>query len=77
MSDKDRIFDPATLRKFETLTLQATQVRSGVMKGERRSVKRGTSIEFADYRNYVKGDDLRRIDWNIYARFGTPLHQNS
>jgi uncharacterized protein (DUF58 family) len=42
------------------------------MKGERRSIKRGTSIEFADYRNYVAGDDLRRLDWNIYARLERP-----
>ena len=43
------------------------------MKGERRSTKRGTSIEFADYRDYVKGDDLRRVDWNIYARLERPF----
>ena len=40
---------------------------------ERRSTKRGTSIEFADYRNYTPGDDLRRLDWNIYARLDRPL----
>ncbi|MEJ2151286.1 MAG: DUF58 domain-containing protein, partial [Chloroflexota bacterium] len=49
------------------------KIRAGVMKGERRSVKRGTSIEFADYRNYVRGDDLRRLDWNIYARLEKPF----
>ncbi len=38
------------------------------MKGERRSPKRGQSVEFADYRNYTHGDDLRRVDWNAYAR---------
>ncbi|MBI5928258.1 MAG: DUF58 domain-containing protein [Chloroflexi bacterium] len=68
-----KIFDPATLRKFEQLSLVASQVRAGVMKGERRSSKRGTSIEFADYRDYVKGDDLRRVDWNIYARLERPF----
>jgi uncharacterized protein (DUF58 family) len=41
---------------------------AGKMKGERRSKRRGQSVEFADYRNYVVGDDLRFIDWNIYAR---------
>jgi uncharacterized protein (DUF58 family) len=51
----------------------ATQVRAGAMKGDRRSSKRGTSIEFADYRNYSPGDDLRRLDWNIYARLERPL----
>lgn len=78
MSTAFRIFDPSTLRKFESLALVANQVRSGSMKGERRSTKRGTSVEFADYRDYVKGDDLRRVDWNIYARFDRPyikLHE--
>ena len=62
------IFDEATLRKLSTLSLVARQVRAGVFQGERRSSKRGTSIEFADYRDYVAGDDLRRVDWNVYAR---------
>ena len=43
------------------------------MKGERRSTKRGTSIEFADYRDYTRGDDLRRLDWNVYARLEKPF----
>ncbi|NJL96185.1 MAG: DUF58 domain-containing protein, partial [Anaerolineae bacterium] len=67
------LFDPATLRKLETLSMIARQVRAGALKGERRSKKRGTSIEFADYRDYVKGDDLRRVDWNIYARLERPF----
>ncbi len=67
------LFDEPTLRKLEQLTLVAEQVRVGVMKGDRRSRKRGTSIEFADYRNYVKGDDLRRLDWNVYARLERPF----
>jgi uncharacterized protein (DUF58 family) len=67
------LFDETTLRKLEQLTLIAERVRVGVMKGDRRSSKRGTSIEFADYRNYVKGDDLRRLDWNVYARLERPF----
>src|SRR5512145_3159558 len=69
----DRIFDEKTLRKLDRLTLVANKVRAGAIKGERRSSKRGTSIEFADYRNYVRGDDLRRVDWNIYARLQKPF----
>jgi uncharacterized protein (DUF58 family) len=68
-----KIFDEATLRKLEQLTLTADRVRVGVMKGERRSRKRGTSIEFADYRNYTHGDDLRRLDWNVFARLERPF----
>jgi len=69
----ERIFDEKTLRKLEQLTLVANRVRAGAIKGERRSSRRGTSIEFADYRNYVRGDDLRRVDWNIYARLQRPF----
>ena len=67
------LFNESTLRKLEQLTLVAEKVRVGVMKGDRRSRKRGASIEFADYRNYVKGDDLRRLDWNVYARLERPF----
>ncbi|MCP4428722.1 MAG: DUF58 domain-containing protein, partial [Chloroflexi bacterium] len=67
------LFNESDLRKLEQLTLIAERVRVGVMKGDRRSRKRGTSIEFADYRNYTKGDDLRRLDWNVYARLERPF----
>ena len=56
----DILFDETTRRKLEQIMLAAPRVRSGAIKGERRSAKRGTSIEFADYRNYSPGDDLRR-----------------
>jgi uncharacterized protein (DUF58 family) len=69
----ERIFDEKTLRKLERLTIIANKIRTGAIKGERRSTRRGTSIEFADYRNYVRGDDLRRMDWNIYARLQRPF----
>jgi uncharacterized protein (DUF58 family) len=69
----EKLFDEKTRRKMEQLTLVATRVRAGAMKGERRSIKRGTSIEFADYRDYARGDDLRRLDWNVYARLDRPF----
>jgi len=69
----ERLFDEKTLRKLDSLMLMAHKVRTGAIKGERRSSRRGTSIEFADYRNYVRGDDLRRIDWNIFARLDRPF----
>ncbi len=68
-----RLFDDSALRHLEQLTLSAGSVRVGVMKGDRRSRRRGTSIEFADYRDYAQGDDLRRLDWNIYARLERPF----
>ena len=67
------MFSESTLRRLDRLALVAQRVRAGVFKGERRSTKRGTSIEFADYRDYVRGDDLRRIDWNAYARLERPF----
>ncbi len=62
------LLDEGFLRKIDRLNLISKRVRSGSMKGERRSLKRGTSVEFADYRDYTPGDDLRQVDWNIYAR---------
>ncbi len=67
------LFDEKTLRKLNRLALVASQVRAGAIKGDRRSTKRGTSIEFADYRDYTRGDDLRRVDWNVYARLERPF----
>ncbi len=67
------LFDESTLRKLNQLTLVASRVRAGAIKGERRSSRRGSSVEFADYRDYTPGDDLRRLDWNIYARLDRPF----
>jgi len=67
------LFNELTIRKLNNLSMIATKVRAGSIKGERRSTKRGTSIEFADYRDYAAGDDLRRLDWNIYGRLDRPF----
>jgi len=66
------LLEETARRKLDRLSLVATHIRAGSMKGERRSKNRGTSIEFADYRNYAPGDDLRRLDWNVYARLERP-----
>src|SRR3954451_4585945 len=62
------LLDPQFLHRLEQLELVSKKIFLGVMKGERRSKRKGQSVEFADYRNYVKGDDLRFLDWNLYAR---------
>jgi uncharacterized protein (DUF58 family) len=62
------LLDPEFLRKLEQLSIVSKKVFSGQLKGERRSTKRGVSVEFADFRNYTLGDDLRYIDWNTFAR---------
>ncbi len=64
----DRFFDEAFLRKLETLALLYHRAATSQMQGERRSTKRGQSVEFSDFRPYTIGDDFRRIDWNAYAR---------
>src|SRR5438445_417802 len=63
-----QILDAPFLKKLERLSLITKRQFAGQMKGEKRSVKRGTSVEFADYREYVPGDDLRYVDWNTAAR---------
>ena len=63
-----RLFDESFLRRLEQLALLSRRAISGRTQGERRSPKRGQSVEFADFRPYVPGDDFRRIDWNAYAR---------
>jgi len=62
------ILDDAFMSKIEQLRLVSRKVIVGKIRGERITRKRGQSVEFADYRNYVVGDDLRFLDWNLYAR---------
>jgi uncharacterized protein (DUF58 family) len=62
------VFDEKFLRQLERLLLLMRSPVRGGLKGGRRSVKRGQSVEFADYREYALGDDLRQLDWNVYAR---------
>ena len=56
------------MHQLDRLDVLSRKVLHGKLKGERRSKKRGQSVEFSDYRYYVVGDDLRFIDWNLYAR---------
>lgn len=62
------LLDPVFMRKLERLVIAAKRVHLGVTKGERKSKRKGQSSEFADYRDYVQGDDLRHVDWNILSR---------
>jgi uncharacterized protein (DUF58 family) len=66
--DASPLLSPELLTQLERLELVTRKVFRGRLKGERRSRRRGQSVEFADFRNYVPGDDLRFIDWNLYAR---------
>jgi uncharacterized protein (DUF58 family) len=62
------LLDPTFLRKLELLRIQGRKAFPGTMRGERRSTRRGASVEFADFRKYEAGDDFRHVDWSIYAR---------
>lgn len=56
------------LRRLERLTVHARRPFPGQAAGARRSPRTGSSVEFADFRSYVPGDDFRRVDWNAYGR---------
>ena len=62
------LLEPDFLARLEQLELVSRKIFLGRMKGERHSKRKGQSVEFADYRNYVIGDDLRFLDWNLFAR---------
>ena len=62
------LLDPDFLRRLHRLRLVARRKFAGSAGGWRRSTRRGASVEFADHRAYAPGDDVRRIDWNAYAR---------
>ena len=65
---RESYLSPKLLAQLERMELVSRKIFRGRMKGERRSKRKGQSVEFADFRNYVPGDDLRFIDWNLYAR---------
>lgn len=60
--------DADFMRRLERLKIETRMILGGKMKGDKQSRKHGASVEFADYRDYHQGDDLRYLDWNIYAR---------
>ena len=61
---------PQFLKHLEPFQIRSSRSFRGKFRGERRSLNRGVGMEFADYRVYEPGDDLRHVDWNIYARLG-------
>jgi len=73
VATREELFDDEFQRKLETLALVSRRIFAGRMRAERRTKKRGSGIEFADYRDYVPGDDFRYVDWNIFQRFSRLL----
>ena len=66
--ERPAFFTPEFLAQLERLTLASRRIFRGRVKGERKSPRRGHSVEFCDYRAYGVGDDLRYVDWNAYGR---------
>jgi uncharacterized protein (DUF58 family) len=62
------LIEPSLMSRLSQLDVASRKIFAGKLKGERRSKKKGESVEFADHRGYVSGDDLRHIDWNLFAR---------
>ncbi len=64
----DELISGELMSRLDQVDIMSRKIFAGKLQGERRSKKRGVSVEFADYRHYVHGDDLRFVDWNVYAR---------
>lgn len=67
------MFDFEFMKKLEYLALVSKRLFDGRVFGRRRTVRSGNGIEFADHRDFVFGDDLRHVDWNVFARFDSLL----
>src|SRR5438067_9507108 len=70
MDDPQRYLDPLALAKVGSLELQARLVVEGFLSGMHKSPFHGFSVEFAQHREYVPGDDLKHLDWKVYSRTG-------
>ncbi|MBV9329455.1 MAG: DUF58 domain-containing protein [Chloroflexi bacterium] len=71
MATPQTLLDGTFARRLERLQLVSRKRLIGQGQGDRRSLRKGSSLEFADYRHYVEGDDPARVDWNIYSRTDT------
>ncbi len=68
MPEESKLLDSAVLNRLMHLTLLARSPMEGTVSGHHKSPHRGSSVEFAEYRNYAPGDDIRRLDWRVFAR---------
>ena len=66
---RQHYFDPRVLAKLSNMSLRARYVVEGLLSGMHKSPYRGYSVEFAEHREYVPGDEIRRIDWKAYGKF--------
>jgi uncharacterized protein (DUF58 family) len=70
MDDPQRYLDPVALAKVRNLELQARLIVEGYLSGMHKSPYHGFSVEFAQHREYVPGDDLKHLDWKVFSRTG-------
>src|ERR671938_705758 len=70
MDDPHKYLDPLALAKVVSLELQARLIVEGYLSGMHKSPYHGFSVEFAQHREYVPGDDIRHVDWKVYGRTG-------
>ena len=70
-----RFLDPRALARVRSLELRTRAAVEGMMSGRHRSPLQGSSVEFAQHRPYVQGDDTRRIDWKVFGRSRQAPHQ--
>src|SRR5437660_11147194 len=68
MEDPQKYLDPLILAKVRSLELQARLIVEGYLSGMHKSPYHGFSVEFAQHREYVPGDDIRHVDWKVYGR---------
>jgi uncharacterized protein (DUF58 family) len=70
MTDTHQYLDPLALAKVRNLEMQARLIVEGYLSGMHKSPYHGFSVEFAQHREYVPGDDLKHLDWKVYSRTG-------
>jgi uncharacterized protein (DUF58 family) len=68
VAEDNQLLDAQALARLQHLPLLARLPMEGSVSGHHKSPHRGSSVEFAEYRNYVPGDDIRRLDWRVFAR---------
>ena len=68
MTQSTNFIDPAVLATLDNLEMRARVIVEGFIAGLHKSPKRGFSVEFTDYRHYIRGDDMRHVDWKLYGR---------
>ena len=71
MNSLQRLLDPQTLGKLKGLELKARMIVEGYVSGLHKSPYHGFSVEFAEHREYVPGDDLRYVDWKVFGRLNS------